>query len=140
MNSTPLIDPGLSDSIAAISAPSTCKIQRMSGPTQDAYGAPLSGATGTPGGKQTWTDLPGHGALPCRIAPEYQGSLRGTKEVRAKDFVQEWNDFQCDLFGYFPQILQKDKAVVDGSEYQITGIDFDGNKAITHLHLRTLTV
>lgn len=140
MNSRSLIDPGLPAAVAAIAGTTVCKIQRMSAPTQDAYGAPLSGATGTPSGKQTWADLPGHEAIPCRIAPEYQGSLRATKETRAKDFVQEWNDFECELFGTFTTILQKDKAVIDGNDYQIMGIDFDGNKAITHLHLRTLNV
>lgn len=44
------------------------------------------------------------------------------------------------LDGYFPQILQRDLATIDGTDYEIMAVESDSQKILTRLALRTFVV
>jgi hypothetical protein len=133
MNSPPLLDPQFTTA-AAPAATLICTIMMLAAPTIDDYGADKSRA------KQTYTVRPGHDAIQCVKTIGMAGSARATEERRMALMTMEWNKYDAKLLGYFPNISQTDQAVIDGVTYEIQGIDWDSQRALTNLHMRTLNV
>lgn len=44
------------------------------------------------------------------------------------------------LDGYYPQILQRDLATIDGTDYEIMAVETDSQHVLTRLALRTFVV
>jgi hypothetical protein len=78
------------------------------------------------------TDLPGHIDLPCRIAP------RSTREVRDENQTYVNATHHIALGGYYPDITEVMLAVVDGTTYDIEGVEWDGNQKTTRLFVRII--
>ena len=80
----------------------------------------------------TWSNLALHVDLICRKAPQQQFSreVRNQAEIYA---VHVWN---IAIAGYYTSITEEMRAVMDGVNYDIELVQFDGNRKTTHLQVR----
>lgn len=101
--------------------PSLCTIQEATD-TADSYGQPIP----------AWDDLADHIDLACRIAPDSGNEMRSQIQIYA---VHGWT---VALNGYYPDILETMRAVVDDVIYDILQVQHDGNNQTTRLRVRTL--
>jgi hypothetical protein len=60
--------------------------------------------------------------------------------TRMEDRYDTLTERHCLLDGYFPQILQRDLATVDGIVYEIMAVESDSQHILTRLALRTFVV
>lgn len=83
----------------------------------------------------TWSDLAGHGAIPCRVAPEVnaRGEVRDQTQTIA---VHRW---RIVLNAYYPSIIEKMRAVVNSVVYDIDRVEHDGNEKMTRMVCRIVT-
>jgi len=73
----------------------------------------------------TFEDLAGHVDIPCAVSPLSGGEVRGV------ELISEISGFRVALEGYFPSIVPKMRAVIDG------GVVFDIRHAEADSHHRT---
>lgn len=131
MNSPPLLDPQFLTAAYPV-APSVCRINMATAPVADPYGATNSRA------KQTYAVRPGHDAIKCTLSIDLK--TKATDEQRSRQMTTELARFTCKLLGVFPNISLTDQAVIDGTNYEIQGIEMDSQNTFTNLQLRTITV
>ena len=103
--------------------PSECTIE-VNTPTADAHNQPVA----------SWAALAGHVDLPCRIAPV------GSEERRMLGQVVETATHAVALYGCFPTIAQAMQAVVDGTDYDITGVRTDSEGVLTYLGVKVVAI
>ena len=96
---------------------------------------------------QTWTEtratngaiirtpvnLADHVNLPCRLSPAGGTETPSPAQIYLKSL------FTISLAGYYPAITEKMQAVVDGSNYDITAVDNDGQSRQTRLSAKLVT-
>ena len=110
-----LISPRMFGLLAAF-YPSLCTIQAPT-ETQDAAGQPIP----------SWTNLPGHVALSCRMSPTGGGERKTPSQIYSVGVVT------INLQEAYPLITTKMRAVVDNVVYDILSVDIDGNNVSTRL-------
>lgn len=127
--------PALPDVLAAVEAAglfvSLCTIQATTDPeaSADAVGQP---------DEVTWTAVPGMADIPCMMAPGRGGKLPSQDaELDVPSLVLERADFTALLDGYYPQIIPKQRAIVDGAAYDIKDVASDSQGISTWLFLRS---
>lgn len=111
---------------------SLCTIKRPSG-AQDASGQPdmtLASAT----------DVPGMVNIPCLAAPETLQRPDVTDETKLVNMTLQRSVRHVLLDGYYPAILQKDFAVVDGVGFEVLAIEPDSQNITTRLAVQVKTV
>jgi hypothetical protein len=106
---------------------SLCTIQRPSG-NLDAAGYP-DGA---------WVNVPGLVGIACMNAPPSQARVQATEIKQLADTLAV-SPRHILLNGYFPAIVPNDRAVVDGTAFDILGAESDSQSGQTRLELRTAT-
>jgi hypothetical protein len=82
-----------------------------------------------------WSDVAGIVGVPCMMSP-LGGSPSIGDEQKRPWFTSEKTTFHLLLDGYFPQIRQRYRAVVDGTPYDIMGTESDSQKVMTRLALQ----
>ncbi len=107
---------------------SVCTIQSPS-QAPDALGQP---------NLASWTDVPGLVNIPCMKSPLLPGSARSTAgdETKAVNLTEEMSESHVLLDGYFPNILQRYRAVIDGEPLDILGVESDSQKIMTRMAVR----
>ncbi len=117
-NQLGIIHPGM---LAALPNhyPATCTIQGAT-TTQSGTGA-LS---------QSWANVTGLVSLPCRLAPV------NATEVRQATGTFAEATHTIALAGYYSAIVETQRAVVGGVNYDIVGVQHDGNSKSTRLLVR----
>ena len=107
---------------------SICTIQSPS-QTASASGQPNLGV---------WTNVSGLVNLPCMFAPLLPDSARTMiqDEIKNMEYTEEMTVFHVLLNGYYPQVLQVYRAVIDGNPYDILGVESDSQKQMTRLAVR----
>jgi hypothetical protein len=100
-----------------------CTIQ-VDTPTYDDHGQPVS----------SWSSLAGHVAIPCRRAPVTE------QERRALGQVVESATHVVALYGVYTSITPVMRAVVDGTNYDITGVRTDSDGVLTYLGVKTVRI
>ncbi|HEY8766044.1 MAG TPA: hypothetical protein VIP09_02080 [Dehalococcoidia bacterium] len=83
---------------------------------------------------ETWATVSGLGLIDCRVAPVL------AQEMRGPQFTQLVTTHQIALRGYYPQIVETMRAVVDDVGWDIQGVEYDGNKITTRLHVLAVTL
>lgn len=123
-NQLGIVHPEMLARLQANFYPSVCAIQSAT-ETPDSFGQL----------QQSWSNLAGHGAIPCRVAPE--SNPRGEIRDQAQTFaVHRW---RIVLNGYYPSIIEKMRAVVNATAYDIERVEHDGNEEMTRLVCRIVT-
>jgi hypothetical protein len=108
---------------------SLCSISRRPTP-------PTVDAGGWPSYSSDYAPVTGLQSIPCMKAvesparPDKYGVTRGAQQFQVQA------DFHVLLDGYFPAILQRDLAVIDGSTYEIQAVEADSQKVFTRLEVR----
>lgn len=100
---------------------STATVQRAT-ITQSSTGAEV----------RTWGTLAGHAGLACRIAPATANEVRSQTQIFAE------YTHTVVIAGYYATVTELDRVVVDGSTYEIVGVEFDGNDQMTRLRVRVV--
>lgn len=114
-----LIHPHMMGRIQPNFYPSLCTIGARS-TAQDEYGQEIG----------TVTPVGGLTDLACRIAP------RGATETRSAQQIYATSTHHVALNGYYPAIAPHHVATVDGIDYDIEGVEHDGNHETTRLFVR----
>jgi len=83
---------------------------------------------------KTYTDVPGLVDIDCQLKPAR------ADEVRTTDLVVGHNAFRAALLGYHPTITTAMQAVVDGTTYNILGVEHDSQHALTYLTVEKVTL
>lgn len=122
--SSALVDPGLLASLPEGLFPSRCTIQT---PTQARDGFGDDKAPGT------WADLADHVAIPCRMAPQ------GGVEERPTGLIFSRETKRVALRGSFPTITAKQRAVIDGTAFDILAVESDSEGVLTYLRVEQIT-
>jgi hypothetical protein len=78
-----------------------------------------------------WTDVLVN--VPCMMAPNRIASTSMSDEHKTQFYTAEMTQLHVLLDGYFPQIKQRYRAVVDGTPYDIMGTESDSQKTMTRL-------
>lgn len=99
--------------------PSLCTIGERS-TAQDDYGQEIGMVT----------PIGGLIDLACRIAP------RGSAETRSAQQIYATSTHHVALNGYYPAIAPHHVATVDGVDYDIEGVEHDGQHIATRLFVR----
>ncbi len=116
-----LVRPGWLTRLAPTFFASTATVQRAT-VTQSSTGAEV----------RSWATLSGHSGLRCRIAPATANEVRSQTQVFAE------YTHTVVIAGYYATVTELDRVVVDGSTYEIVGVEFDGNDQMTRLRVRVV--
>lgn len=109
---------------------SECTIQRPSG-TLTSSGAPDG----------NWTTVSGLSDLRCMNAPRNpQAAVITADERRGDHDIIARTEYHCLLESHYPTIQENWRAVVDGSAYDIAGVEHDSQAQMTRLRLRKAVV
>lgn len=65
------------------------------------------------------TIVTGCDAIPCRKAPLNVGSPNPQYKIKLPAEVDEMNVFHVSMNGWFPQIQQRDYAIIDGEFFEV---------------------
>ena len=83
-----------------------------------------------------WSNVSGLTNIPCMLAPHSPGTPpQGDKRYTAQDTATS-TEFHLLLDGWFPGILQTQRALVDGTPYEIMSVEADSQKTMTRLAVR----
>jgi hypothetical protein len=82
----------------------------------------------------TWATVSGLGLIDCRVAPVQ------AQETRAPMLTELITTHQINLRGYYPQIQETMRALVDGAGWDIQGVEHDGNHITTRLRVLAVTL
>ena len=123
-NQLGIVHPEMLERLQTNFYPSTCAIQSAT-ETADSFGQL----------QLSWSNLAGHGSIPCRVAPEqaFNREARGSEQTYA---VHKW---RIALNGHYTSITEKMRAVVNSISYDIETIAHDGNGQTTRLICRVVT-
>jgi SPP1 family predicted phage head-tail adaptor len=119
---TSLIHPRLLSILGQRFYPASCTIQQAT-TAQDAYGQPIP----------TWANVAALTNLPCTIAP-ISGSPERAERNRP-DSTIEAATHHISIGGYFPAIVNKQRAVIAGVAYDILGAEMDSHSITTRLRV-----
>jgi len=118
MTIKPLTQPNLLSALVNF-FPTTCTIQS-------------STESRSPSGQVTlvWANYTGHVSIPCRIAPAK------VNEIKQQNQTYTIGDKIVLLRGYYQTITAKMRAVINSINYDILGIEHDGQNIQTRLTVR----
>lgn len=77
--------------------------------------------------------------IPCMLAPLVILRPQATDEIKLQGWTEEQSEFHLLLDGYYPGVLQKDVADVDGNVYDVLGDESDSQRIMTRLAVRRRT-
>lgn len=94
---------------------------------------------GAPDPNAPYTPLAGHENIPCTAPPPSEARVQATEikdlaEIMSKSFRHVL------LGGYFPLIISDYRALIDGVEYDILGVEDDSQYRMTRLGVQLATV
>jgi len=119
----PLIHPHLLEHLEETFFPSLATIQAVT-LTQDSYGEPA----------EAWANLAGHVDIPCAIAPA------SARERASASMTVAETTHTTILAGEYLTVTPVHRAVVDGTVYDIVGVERDSHSTMTRLRLRIVSV
>lgn len=108
---------------------SRCTIMRFGGDFDDG-GAPVN----------TYTAVDGLTDIPCIASPLNLGDRGVLDERRSPTEIQAQTDRHILLDGYYPDIRDDDRAVVDGTAYDIGNIESDSQSQMTRIIGRRVSI
>ncbi len=82
---------------------------------------------------ETWANLAGHICLPCMVGPA------GGGEARTMALTLGTEIKQILIVDYYPAIIQKHRAVVNGVSYDILLAETDQGEGFTRLTVKRVT-
>lgn len=81
----------------------------------------------------SWADKTGHVDLSCRLAPS------GGREVKKADQTYVVATHVIAIAGSYPTIAEKDRAVIEGQNYDILLVENDGQERSTRLMVEVVS-
>jgi len=111
---------------------SLCTIQRRPNP-------PAVDASGWPTYTSDYTNVAGLVNIPCMDAVEATAKPDKYGVARTPVEFQTMAYYHILLNGYYPAILQRDVAIVDGTTYMIEAVESDSQHVMTRLAVRRWT-
>lgn len=123
----PLIDPRMLGRLTAF-YPAAVTIQQASA-SLAADGQPIA----------TWSDVSGLAGLAGTVGPVDQ-SRADRAETRRSDFTEVARRRLISLAGAYPAITSAMRAVVDGTAYNILGVELDSHAVTTRLYVEAVSV
>ena len=117
--SRPLVNPRMLEHLEPSFYRGGCTIQENI-PSRNAYGEDVA----------AWSDLAGHVAIPCHLAPDTGRETRGAELT-----ISETTHVAL-LSGRYDRIDNTHRAVIDDVVYDIVGVDHDAQDSMTRLRLR----
>lgn len=99
-------------------------------------------ASGNSFGDQTltWTDVPNLSEIECRIAPLTIQTPTFTNEARLEMLTYLTTTHHIAMRGYFPQIQESMRALIDDDAWDIKGVEHDGQNVTTRLRVNQVTL
>lgn len=82
---------------------------------------------------KSWSNLPDHVNLACRVAPT------SGREQRSQEQLYSVHQWTIGLAGHYPGISETMRAVVNGQAYDIEAVQHDGQSKTTRLLTRIVT-
>jgi hypothetical protein len=98
----------------------------------DAGGAPIAATDYDP--------VTGLVDIPCTAPPIMTIDRVTLTEVRTLEEIRAETDLHVLLGGYYPEIRNDDRAVIDGTVYDIGNVESDSQKQMTRLAVRKVTL
>lgn len=86
-----------------------------------------------------YTAVAGLQNLPCMLAV-YRMKPDMAAVQRLEDRYETLQERHCLIDGYFPGILQRDLATIDGQDYEIMAVEHDSQHTLTRLGVRIFTL
>lgn len=111
---------------------SLCTIQRRANP-------PAVDASGWPD-YTGYSNVVGLVGIPCMAAVEATAKPDKYGVVRAMDKFEVQAYYHILLNGYYPAILQRDLAILDGVSYMVEAVESDSQGVMTRLAVRRWTL
>lgn len=109
--------------------PSSCDIQERAAGV-DAYGVPNGG----------WADAAGLSNIACSVhTSPYMGGALSRQEAKLADQTITTGITRIVLAGRYEGITTSHRAVVDGTTYDVTGVNHDAYGAMTELLVQQVT-
>ena len=87
-----------------------------------------------------WADVDGLTDIPCMSAPLTIMKPSVGDERDAPTFTADMDTFHVLLDGYYPQILQRYRAVIDGVAMDIKGVESDSQKIMTRMACKRINL
>lgn len=109
---------------------SRCTIQSLPAPDQ-------SDASGQ-WNQTSWVNVAGMVNIPCMRAAMSNTAPSLTDEVKLPTFTKEKTTWHVLLSGYYPNVTQKQRAVIDGVAYDILATEWDSQNTQTRLGVQEL--
>jgi hypothetical protein len=100
----------------------------------------IFGPSGAPDPTAAYTVLPGHQDIPCTAPPLSIGETVQPTEIKEIAEIYAKNMLHVLLGGYYPQIIADYRAIINGIEYDIVGVESDSQKQMTRLAVQVVTV
>lgn len=95
-------------------------------------------ATGQPN-LTTWVNIPGLQNIQCQLSIQRVTMPNQSATMRKAEELDTETQLHLLLSGHYPQILQQNQAVVDGTAYEIMAVESDSQKVQTRLAVRVWT-
>jgi hypothetical protein len=91
-----------------------------------------------------WTDVAGLVDIPCMMAPLVPVRPSVSDEQKMQTFTKETTESHLLLDGYFPQVLQRYRVIVDGAIYtqatDVMGVESDSQKVMTRCAVKRVSL
>lgn len=88
----------------------------------------------------TWADVAGLVDLDCMAAPLAGSAPKTSDEKRTIEYLSQMGEFHLLIKGYYPAIVQRQRALVDGVALDICAVEFDSRHIMTRLAVRRYEV
>lgn len=83
-----------------------------------------------------YTPIAGLVNIPCMRAPLSTGERLTATERKTQTEIAEEQGFHVLLDGYYPTILQRYLALIDGDPFDVVGVEWDSQHVMTRMHVR----
>lgn len=98
----------------------------------DAGGAPIAATAYVP--------IEGMIDIPCTAPPLMTTDRTNASEIKTMSSIRSEDSRHVLLGGYYPEILEANRAEIDGLEFDICNVEHDSQKQMTRLALQRLAL
>lgn len=97
-------------------------------------------AAGAPNPSTPYVPVAGLVDIPCTAPPLMATDRMQASEIRALRQIKAEDTRHVLLDGYYPTILDSDRAEIDGVEFEISNIEHDSQRQMTRIAVERVTI
>ena len=87
-----------------------------------------------------WADVEGMVDIACMIGPLQPARPSTSDEIDAATFTADMDTFHVLIDGYYPEIKQRHRAVIDGVALDIKGAESDSQNTMTRMACKRINL